>query len=110
MAAEPERMRSGGLEYDAVWVRCRLAASFKPNEAIISVTAQDIDQPLDFFVDTSFVRPSDPPRGEQVDGEVQAILLEEQNGTVLVQIPGEAVSYGPKIPVSRGLLATPITS
>ena len=106
---EAERLRSGGLEYDAVWIRCRVVASFKPNEAIVSVVAQGVDETLDFFVDSSFVRPSDPPRGEQVDGEVQAILLEEHNDTLLVQIPGEPVSYGPKIPISRGLLAVPIS-
>ncbi len=110
MANSVDRIRSGRLGCKPVWVRCRVTASFKPGEAVVSINAQDLSEPLDFFVDTSFVKPIDPPRGDQVEGEIQAVLLEEHNGTVLIQVPGEAVSYGPKIPVSRDLLATPIAS
>lgn len=101
------RIRSGGMEYEAVWVRCRVAASFKPEEAVVSLRDNELNQPLDFFVDANNVRPEGLVRGEQVDGEVKALLLDRKDGTVLIQVPGEPVSYGPKITVSMDAIADP---
>jgi hypothetical protein len=99
-----ESIRSGGLEYDAAWVRCRARTSFKPDEALILIDARDVDQPLDFFVDSSLVRPDQLPRDHDVEGAVKVILLGRENGAVVIEVLGEPLSFGPRFTVSDELL------
>jgi hypothetical protein len=98
-------IRSGGLRYDATWVRCLVQASFKPDEAIVAVAAEDVAEPLAFFVDNALVRPADPPRDHKVDGAVKAILLGRENGSALIEVLGEPLSFGPRFTVSSDLLS-----
>jgi hypothetical protein len=104
-----ETIRSGGLEYDAAWVRSRVSASFKPDEALVRIQAEGISEPLAFYVDTSLVRPAPRP-GEEIDGEVKVVLLDTQNGSAVIEVMGESVSYGPKISVPRTLLTDETSS
>jgi hypothetical protein len=71
----------------------------------VLIDADGVAEPLAFYVDASLVRPADPPGDHEVDGAVKVMLLGRQNGTALIQVLGEAVSYGPKISVSRELLS-----
>jgi hypothetical protein len=102
MAAES--IRSGGLEYDAAWVRCTAHASFKPDEALVLIDAQDVAEPLDFFVDSSLVHPAELPRDHAVNAEVKVIVLGRQDGSALIEVLGEPLSFGPKFAVSTDLM------
>jgi hypothetical protein len=98
-----DRMDSGGVTVDAAWLKCRATASFKEREAFITIRAQEVPDPvLAFFVDVQLVKASvDPlPRDSEVEGQVHVFLLERQNGTAVVEVPGEPVSFGPKVVVS----------
>ena len=97
-----ETLRSGGVEYEATWLRCMAAASFKQEEAIVSVDAVDVPSPLDFFVDRELVRP-DELLPAAVDGQVKVIVVERNGGTSRVSIPGEPLSFGPQITVRNDL-------
>lgn len=105
-----ESITSGGLEYDAVWVRCRARASFKPDEALVLIDAQDVEEPLDFYIDSSLVRPAPLSREHEVEGEVRVIMLGSENGSVLIEVPGEPLSFGPKFAISPDQLAESLTA
>ena len=98
-------VRSGGLRYDATWVRCLVRASFKPDEAFVAVVAEDVAEPLPFYVDKTLVRPADLPRDRAIDGAVKAILLGRENGSALIEVLGEPLSFGPRCTVSSDLLS-----
>lgn len=100
-----ESIVSGGLEYPALWVRCRAAASFKPHEILIHIQAADLTDPLPFFVDSDLVDPSQLPTGEEIDGRVKVLFLDRVNGQLVVEVPGEPISYGPKILIGEDLVA-----
>jgi len=93
---------SGGLEYEAGWLTCKAAASFKTEEAVVRVKAVDFDQPLGFFVDAELVEPKDLTTAE-VEGRVKVLLVEKNGGTSIVTIPGEPLSFGPRIVVENEL-------
>lgn len=106
MADDDRTIRSGGVQYDAAWVRCRAARSFKSGEALVRIDVDELDEPLAFYVDATYVQPSELPGDGEVDAVVRVILLDRDNGTALVQVIGEPVSYGPNIRVSSSQLTT----
>jgi hypothetical protein len=61
-----ESISSGDLVYNTTWIRCRVQASFKPEEAWVAVVAQDVAEPLAFYVDNCLVQPHNPPRDRDV--------------------------------------------
>lgn len=105
MMRPEESIISGGLEYPALWVRCWAAASFKPHEMLIHIQASDVTDPLPFFVDSDLVNPSDLAEGQEIESRVKVMFLEQLSGQLIVEVPGEPVSYGPKIRIGEDLIA-----
>jgi hypothetical protein len=95
-----ETLRSGGVEYEAGWLTCQAAASFRAGEAVVRVRAVNFEQPLGFFVDTDLVEP-DQLSKDEVDGKVKVIVFEKNGGTSIISVPGEPVSFGPRISVAN---------
>jgi hypothetical protein len=65
-------------------------------------------EPPTFYVDPTIVRglPSVLEPGEEATAEVMAFFLDRRDdGYLIVQIPGEAVSYGPRLVVPAELAA-----
>ena len=95
------------IAYETVWVKCRVAKSRKPDEALVEIDANDtVERPV-FYVDVSLVRPEQLPEDfSQVEGEVSSMLLEAQNGTAIIEVPGDPLTYGPKVFVSRNLISS----
>jgi len=94
---------SGGMEYEASWLACKASASFKEEEAVVRVQTVDFPTPLGFFVDKELVEPKELSSVE-VDGKVKVILVHKNGGTSTVSVPGEPVSFGPRIVVDNQLL------
>lgn len=93
-------LHSGGLG-DTIWVRCQVASSFKDDEAVVRIETTDLGD-VTFFIERSLVRiPSFPAPGDEADGLAQGRLIESLNGHVILEIPGEPLSFGPKITVPR---------
>lgn len=99
-----ESIISGGLEYPALWVRCKAAPSFKPHETLVHIKAEGLADPLPFFVASDLVRPSDLMLGDEVDGRVKVMFLDDVDGEIIIEVPGEPISYGPKIVVGEDLV------
>ncbi|MDQ4133470.1 MAG: hypothetical protein M3179_09750 [Actinomycetota bacterium] len=97
---------SGGVNYRSVWLRCKVSPSFKPDELYVRVEAEGTTETPSFFVDPQLVRGATPVQGREVEGEVAVILIESHDGTLVVEVPGESVSYGPKIIVPRSLVSS----
>lgn len=97
-----ETIRSGGLEYEADWISCQARASFKPDEALVRIQAVDVNEPLGFFVDSELVTPRELSK-ILVDGAVKVIVVERNGGISTVAVPGEPISFGPRISISNEL-------
>lgn len=104
MRPPEESIISGGLEYPAVWVRCRATASFKPHETLVHINAKGVTDPLPFFIDSDLVSPSELTPGTEVDGQVKVLFLDESDGHIIIEVPGEPISYGPKILIGEDLV------
>ncbi len=100
-------MTAGGETYQTIWLRAKVKASRKPDLFIVQLLVPGLVEPPTFYVDPAIVRVETRlRRGEEVDGEVKAILLEVcDDGKLVVQVPGEAVSYGPRLVVPQDLAA-----
>lgn len=100
-------MISGGESHQSVWLRARVKASRKPDLLIVQFAVPGLVEPPTFYVDPAIVRVLSPLQpGEETDGEVQAILVESRpDGKLVVHVPGEAVSYGPRLVVPQDLAA-----
>lgn len=101
-----ETILSGGVNFDSVWLRCWVRPSFKPDELYIRVEAEGGTESPSFYIDPQLVRGASPIEGREVEGQVEVILIEAHNGSLVVEVPGEPVSYGPKIIVPRSLVAS----
>ena len=101
-----ETILSGGVNYPSVWLHCWVSPSFKPDELYVRVEAEGGAESPSFFVDPQLVRGATPVQGREVEGEIEVILIESHNGSLVVEVPGEPVSYGPKIIVPRSLVAS----
>jgi hypothetical protein len=75
----------------------------KDNEAFISVPGAFTQEVPTFFVDRSLVRPT--PTKEEVDGQVHVTLLWRDNGRSVVDVPGEPLTFGPRLEVPSSQLA-----
>ena len=71
----------------------------------IAVHHYHVEDPLPFFVDNDLVTPSEVPQGEEVEGRVKVMFLDRVNGQLIVEVPGEPISYGPKILIGEDLVA-----
>lgn len=87
------------------WIACRAAASPKADEAIVGIAAIDESRPIEFFVDRSLVEPSSLKLEEAVDARVQVTVLHRDNGTAVITVPGEPITFGPRLTVQSGLLS-----
>ena len=100
---------SGGVTFDTVRLRCRVLISKKQDEYLVSFpTLPNTVVPPTFYVQPDLVDVNGKPEvGQEADATVQVILLDEDqgHGTLLVEIPGEPVSYGPKLVIPRSLVA-----
>ena len=92
-----------GQKFEGAWLDCLLSASYKADEALVRVVDTGSLEPPAFFVLRSLVQP-DPPNDVEIKGQVRVTLLNRENGTSVVEVPGEPVSYGPRIQVPTGLL------
>lgn len=93
-----------GPKYESAWLVCRLAASFKQGEAFVRVMGTGTPEPPAFFVANSLVEPK-PKAKDEIDGRVRVTLHHRRNGTSIVEVPGEPLSYGPKIEVPSNLVS-----
>lgn len=98
-----DTLRSGGAMFDSVRLRCLVQASRKGDEAIVTLVGVPgvVIDPA-FFVDPILVDPSPPP-SSAAEGSVQVLLLEERDDELVIEVPGEPASYGPKLLVPRSL-------
>lgn len=92
-----------GPKFEGAWLACLLSASYKPDEALVRIVNTGSTEPPAFFVARALVQP-DPPMDAEIEGAVRVTLLNRENGTSVVEVPGEPVSYGPRIQVPTGLL------
>lgn len=90
-----------------IWLRAKVKASRKPDLFIVQLFVPGLVERPTFYVDSAVVRiPTQLRAGQEADGEVQAILIEARDdGKLVVQVPGEAVSYGPRLVVPEDLAA-----
>jgi hypothetical protein len=103
-----DTMISGGVLFQTVRLRCRVLASKKQDTLIVTVPGvPDTITPPSFYVDPLVVETSQPVTTEgDVGGTLQVLLLEERSDdTIVVEVLGEPVSYGPKLLIGRNLLA-----
>jgi hypothetical protein len=92
-----------GDKFEGAWLACLLSASYKADEALVRIVDTGSTEPPAFFVARSLVQP-DPPTDQEVPGQVRVTLLNRDNGTSVVEVPGEPVSYGPRIQVPTRML------
>ena len=105
-----DSISSGGITYDAVWLRCELTPSFRPDEVVVHIPAADAPEPLTYYVHPDFVRydrgQPDPGAKAAEPGRVLVIRLSEgDSGELLVEVPGEPASFGPRVTVRSDLVA-----
>ena len=94
---------SGGVEFDTRWLSCSARAAGKKDQAFVQVTGTARMGRLAFYVARSLVKPE--RLGDQpVDAKLKVLLLEERDAQAVVAVPGEPVSFGPKILVPTNLL------
>jgi hypothetical protein len=93
---------SDGPKFEAAWLQCRVSSSFKPDEARVRVLETNTPEPPTFFVAKSLVDPK--PGKVEAPGRVRVTLRDRRNGTSVVEVPGEPLSYGPVIEVPSNLL------
>jgi hypothetical protein len=93
-----------GAHHKAVWLACKLSTSIKENEAFVRVANVGTNESPSFYVPRALVRPVPVP-AEELDGEVKVTLVYRKNGSSVVDVPGEPLSFGPRIQVPSQLLA-----
>lgn len=99
-------MDAGGETYHTVWVRARVKASQKDDLMIVQLLVPGLVEPPTFYVDPAVVRVRSLEPGQESEGELQAILIESRtDGKRVIHVPGEAVSYGPRLVVPAELAA-----
>lgn len=98
---------TGGQILQTVWLQARVKASRKPDLLIVQLSVPGLVEPPTFYVDPALVRLSTKLEpGQEADGEIQVVLLGSRpDGTLMVQVLGETVSYGPRLVVPPDLAA-----
>lgn len=99
-----DSIRSGGITYDTVWLKCELTPSFRPDEVVVHIPAADAPEPLTYYVHPEFVRydrgEPNPHAKAAEPGRVLVFRLSEgESGELLVEVPGEPASFGPRVTV-----------
>jgi hypothetical protein len=92
-----------GPKFEGAWLACLLSASYKADEALVRIVHTGSTEPPAFYVGLDLVKP-EPPMNDEIAGMVRVTLLNRENGTSVVEVPGEPVSYGPRIQVPTALL------
>lgn len=90
-----------GTHHTGVWLACRLQTGMKSGEAFVRVPTDQAESPA-FYVSAKLVRPE--PLVDEADGQVRVTLLSKANGSSVVEVPGEPLSFGPRIEVPSRLL------
>jgi len=98
-----ETISAGGEILKTVWLRARVKASRKPDVYIVQFVVPGLVEAPTFYVDPAIVRVGPLQAGEEADGQVQALLVESRGGKLVVDILGEAVSYGPRLVIPEEL-------
>lgn len=98
-----EREVTDGPKYEAAWLQCRLSTALKADEARVRVVDTGTPEPPTFFVAKSLVDPK-PTGTNEIAGRVRVTLRNRRNGTSVVEVPGEPLSYGPMIEVPSKLV------
>jgi hypothetical protein len=91
-----------------IWLRATTKGSRNPDMLIVQLKVPGLVEPPTFYVDPSLVRgvPMPVSPGDGAEGQVMAFLVDKRaDGKLIVQIPGEAVSYGPRLVVPGDLAA-----
>ncbi len=86
------------------WIACRATASPKAEEAIVGIAAINEARPIEFFVDRSLVEPTSLKLDVSIEAQVQVTVLHSDNGTTVITVPGEPITFGPRLTVPSGLL------
>ncbi len=71
----------------------------------MGIDAVDEVPPIEFFVDRSLVQPSSLPIDASIDAKVQVTVLHSDNGTTVITVPGEPITFGPRLTIPSHLLA-----
>ena len=80
----------------SIYVRCRVSQGFFGNEFYVVVGDSSA------FVDHSNVKlEGSPEKGKEVEGKVRALIVTEEPGRALVELPGQAVVGGLRTWVPR---------
>lgn len=96
---------NGRESLPTIWLRSRIKASKKPGLFIAQLNdIPDVIEAPIFYMDASTVRvPEEVKAGETYEGHIAAILFDEVDETLVVQVMGEPVSYGPNLSVPKAL-------
>jgi hypothetical protein len=86
------------------WVACRAAASPKADEALVGIVTTEGPLPIQFFVDKTLVEPSTLPLGDPIEAHLLVTVLSRTNGHSTIDVPGEPITFGPRVTVDTDLL------
>lgn len=103
-----ESIDVGGRSHRVIWLKATVKGSKKEDMLIVQLRVPGLIEPPTFYVDPSDVRGvGQLGPGDEATGEVMAFLVGERpdDEKLIVQVSGEAVSYGPKLVVPLGLAA-----
>ena len=79
-------------------VQCKVSAGFFGSEYLVVVAGSSA------FVDRDSVRVKKAPKEGEVDGRVEAYVIEEAEDKALIELPGELVVGGARTWVPKTLL------
>lgn len=101
-----ETITAAGETLQTVWLRASVKASKKPGLFIVQLDVPELIERPTFYVEKSDIRlEGHAEPGTWVDGQVRVLLMGEDGDTLVVQVPGDAVSYGPRLVVPQALAA-----
>jgi hypothetical protein len=97
------KINRAGTEYRLVELRARVRRTKNPDVYMVKLVLAGLAEPAAFFTSPSEVV-ANASNGSEVDGKVRAILLEElADGNLVVLMPGDPVTYGPRLIVPKSL-------
>jgi hypothetical protein len=103
-----EGVTPSGEAYGVVWVTCSVAPSDAPDEVQVQIESDRYDDPLLFYVPRELVdAPESPREGKVVQGQVKVMVAAPiENGTWLVKVFGDPMSFGPLIQVPDAIVTS----
>lgn len=84
-----------------VYVRCKVLPGLFDTEYYVLVNGSSSA----YVIKSSVKTHADPRHGTEIDGEVQAYLIQEDKNRSLIELPGEAVVGGLRTWVPNDILA-----